>query len=102
MPIVTSSVKAGFAYKTGMSRDAERQKIIEGLIASLRRRREKLGLSLNETAWRAGLSHTMVMRMEKRERLPTIDTLLRVAGALEADLGKLLIEAERAARKPQR
>ena len=35
----------------------------------------------------------MVSRVEKRERLPTIDTLLRITGALEVDFGKLLGKA---------
>ena len=32
----------------------------------------------------------MVMRVEKRERVPTIDTLLRIADALQIDLGSML------------
>jgi DNA-binding Xre family transcriptional regulator len=51
-------------------------------------------LSLNEVAARSGLSHTMVSRVEKRERLPTIDTLLRITGALDVDLAKLLGNAK--------
>jgi len=35
----------------------------------------------------------MVSRVEKRERMPTIDTLLRMAAALEIDLGKFLARA---------
>jgi transcriptional regulator with XRE-family HTH domain len=50
-------------------------------------------LSLNEVATRSGLSHTMVMRVEKRERLPTIDTLLRIAEALGIDLSAVLKKA---------
>jgi transcriptional regulator with XRE-family HTH domain len=49
--------------------------------------------SLNDIAAQAGLSHTMVSRVEKRERMPTIDTLLRMAAALEIDLGKFLARA---------
>ena len=56
----------------------------------LREERLRRKFSLNEVATRSGLSHTMVSRVEKRERLPTIDTLLRITGALEVDLGKLL------------
>ena len=40
----------------------------------------------------------MVSRAEKRERLPTIDTLLRITGALEVDLGKLLGKTAKAAK----
>ena len=35
----------------------------------------------------------MIMRVEKRERLPTIDTLLRIADALQIDLGSVLKRA---------
>lgn len=54
---------------------------------------------MNELAWRSGLSHTMIMRVEKRERLPTIDTLLRITEALEADLPAMLAEAIRSVQK---
>ena len=53
---------------------------------------------MNETAWRAGLSHTMILRMERGDRLPTIDTLLRITDALEVDLAALLAEAVQAVR----
>ena len=83
-----------------MFKTTERQRLatIDRLIASMENERRKQGLSLNEVASRAGLSHTMVMRVEKRERMPTIDTLLRIAAALDADLGALIQRASKAAR----
>ena len=83
-----------------MSKNADRQRqaTIDRLIASLEDERRRQGLSLNEVATRAGLSHTMVMRVEKHERLPTIDTLLRIAEALECDLGLLIQSAGRSAK----
>ncbi len=41
----------------------------------------------------------MVMRVEKRERLPTIDTLLRIADALEIDLSAVLAQAMRTVKR---
>jgi len=41
----------------------------------------------------------MIMRVEKRERLPTIDTLLRIADALEIKLSSVLAAAEKAVRQ---
>ena len=73
--------------------DAKRQATIDRLVASLEKERRRQGLSLNEVSARAGLSHTMVMRMEKGERMPTIDTLLRIAEALQCDLGAFLRNA---------
>ncbi len=83
-----------------MSKATERQRIatIDRLIASIEAARRKRGLSLNEVAARAGLSHTMVMRVEKRERMPTIDTLLRIATALDVELGALIQRASKSAR----
>ena len=78
-----------------MSKISERQSqaAIDRLIASLSAARKAQALSLNEVAARAGLSHTMVMRVEKGERMPTIFTLLRIAEALDVDLWKLLRDA---------
>ena len=41
----------------------------------------------------------MVSRVEKGERLPTIDTLLRISEALEIDLARLLRKAVNSVRK---
>jgi transcriptional regulator with XRE-family HTH domain len=60
----------------------------------LREQREAMGLSMNEVAARAGLSHTMISRVERGLRRPTLDTLLRIAGAMKLDLWPLLKKAE--------
>jgi len=76
-----------------VSKASEREAVIGRLMELLREERLRRKLSLNEVATRSGLSHTMVSRVEKRERLPTIDTLLRITGALEVDLANLLGKA---------
>lgn len=76
-----------------MSKTSEREAIIARLIELIQAERLRQKLSLNEVATRSGLSHTMVMRVEKRERVPTIDTLLRIADALQIDLGSMLKRA---------
>ena len=43
----------------------------------------------------ADTSPVVLSFRKKRERLPTIDTLLRITGAMEVDLGKLLGKAKR-------
>ncbi len=63
-------------------------------IRLLREKREALGLSMNVVAAGAGLSHTMISRVERGLRKPTLDTLLRIAGAMEVELWPLLKEAE--------
>jgi len=44
----------------------------------------------------------MVSRVEKRERLPTIDTLLRISEALGADLAKLIRESVKSVKQGQK
>ena len=76
-----------------MPNSSQRDAIIARLVELLRGERLRQELSINEVATRSGLSHTMVMRVEKRERLPTIDTLLRIADALGVNLWKVLKSA---------
>ena len=61
----------------------------------LRQEREKQGLSMNLVAERAGLSQQMVSYVEREMRNPTLETLLRMAAALEIDLAKVLQTAEK-------
>ena len=65
----------------------------------LRQEREKRGLSMNLLAERAGLSQQMVSYVERQMRNPTLETLLRMASALEIDLSDVLSQAEMAAKK---
>lgn len=48
---------------------------------------------MNELAACAGLSQQMVSYVEREMRNPTLETLLRMAAALDVDLGKLLTRA---------
>ncbi|PZR70827.1 MAG: XRE family transcriptional regulator [Chthoniobacterales bacterium] len=82
-----------------MSKNSRREEIIARLVELIQAERLRRKLSLNEVATRSGLSHTMVMRVEKRERLPTIDTLLRITDALEIDLSAVLGQAMRAVKR---
>jgi transcriptional regulator with XRE-family HTH domain len=41
---------------------------------------------MNAVAKRAGLSHSMISRVEHELRKPTLDTLLRIAQAMEIEL----------------
>lgn len=66
----------------------------------LREQREAAGLSMNSVAAKAGLSHAMISRVEHELRKPTLDTLLRIAGALDIDLWPMLKKAEAAAKRP--
>ena len=50
---------------------------------------------MNAVATRAGLSHTMVSRVERELRKPTLDTLLRITGAMDIPLWPMIKKAER-------
>jgi transcriptional regulator with XRE-family HTH domain len=54
---------------------------------------------MNTVAERAGLSQQMVSYVEREMRNPTLETLLRIAAALEIDLAELLGRALRQAGK---
>ena len=80
----------------------QREAVIAKLVGLLREKRLLKELSLNQVATRSGLSHAMVSRVEKRERLPTIDTLLRISEALGADLAKLIRESVKSVKQGQK
>jgi transcriptional regulator with XRE-family HTH domain len=52
--------------------------------------RRRAGLSQADAGLRAGLHRTEVSYLERRLRVPQLDTVLRIAGAVEADPRELL------------
>ena len=75
------------------------QKRIERELAGLlKKRREALGLSKVVTAQRAGLAVMTIFFVEELKRSPSINTLLKIADALESDLWQLLRAATNAAK----
>ncbi len=75
--------------------------IASTVIRLLREKREALGLSMNVVATRAGLSHTMISRVERELRKPTLDTVLRITGAMGIDLWPLLKKSEMTESSPK-
>lgn len=65
--------------------------------AIFRAERIRRGLSMNAVAERGGLSQQMVSYVERGMRNPSLDTMLRMAAALEIDLGNVLQRAQRSA-----
>lgn len=57
---------------------------------NLAERRRKVGLSQDATAQRAGLHRTEVALIEVGKRLPRLDTIVKLAGALEVEPCALL------------
>jgi len=51
--------------------------------ANVRRLREKRGLTMEEAAWSVGMHHTAWGRIESGERKPTLETVFKLARALD-------------------
>ncbi len=93
VPIGTYHVNPFFGYAYGVAKS--KPDIVGSLVVHLlREKRIALGLSMNKVATRAGLSHSMVSRVEHELRKPTLDTLLRITGAMDIELWPLIREAE--------
>jgi transcriptional regulator with XRE-family HTH domain len=58
--------------------------------ANFKRVRMRAGLSQEEVGWLASLHRTEVGLLERGERTPRIDTLVKLAGALEVPPERLL------------
>lgn len=52
-------------------------------------------MSMNMLAEKSGLSLAMISFVERELRKPTLDTLLRIAEALDLRLGTLILHAEK-------
>jgi transcriptional regulator with XRE-family HTH domain len=63
----------------------------------LREERKKQGLSMYVVAERSGLSAQMVSYVEREMRAPTVETVLRLAHALDLDAADLIRRAQKAA-----
>lgn len=59
---------------------------------AIARRREGTGLSQEELGFRAGLHRTAVGQLERGERVPRADTIIRLAACLEIPAGDLLVD----------
>jgi transcriptional regulator with XRE-family HTH domain len=57
---------------------------------NLARCRKRVGLSQEETSVRASLHRTAVGQLERGERVARVDTLIKLAGALEVEPSELL------------
>jgi transcriptional regulator with XRE-family HTH domain len=60
----------------------------------VRAQREARGLSLSAAAARAGVSRTILATIEAGAGNPSLETLSRIAGALDITVGALLAEDE--------
>ena len=77
-----------------MPKDAAYQAICSRVAEHLRAERLRQNLSLAAVAARAGLSYQMVGYVEQGQRVPGLDTLLRLTDALDMDVGVLIHKAK--------
>jgi transcriptional regulator with XRE-family HTH domain len=88
------------SYFSAVASDKKSQQAVCARVAQiLRREREKRGLSMNLVAERAGLSQQMVSYVEREMRNPTLETLLRIAAAIEIDFVEVLRQATKSKTK---
>lgn len=66
------------------------REVAERLGANLARVRTRAGLSQEEVAVRASLHRTEIGMVERGIRLPRVDTLIKLAGAIEVEPAQLL------------
>lgn len=65
----------------------------------LKEERQRQGFSLKSLARKAGLARQTITFIENQVQSPTLDTLLRLASALDVDLTKIILKAYKRARK---
>jgi DNA-binding XRE family transcriptional regulator len=99
LTMVRCFVKVVWLYFPDVASNKSQQAVCSRVARILRQEREKRGLSMNLVAERAGLSQQMVSYVEREMRNPTLETLLRIATALEIDLAKVLLNAQKTAFK---
>lgn len=85
-----------------MRKNNLREAIAANVIRLLREEREKRGLSMTVVAQRSGLSQSIISLVERDLRSPSLDTLLRIAEAIEIDLGDILTRAQKEISKPEK
>jgi len=82
-----------------VARDGYRESVSAHVARILRQERERQNVSMTRLAEMSGLSQGMISLIEHEHRNPSLDTLLRICGALGTELSKVLSNAERAAKR---
>ena len=65
----------------------------------LREQREKQKISLGRIARKAGLARQTIAFVEQKVQSPSFDTLLRITSALDVDVAKIIVRAQKRALK---
>ena len=70
--------------------DASQREIAEAIGQRIKTRRNDRGESQEDVSVRSGLHRTAVGQLERGERVPRVDTLLKLAGSLDVSIGDLV------------
>lgn len=99
LTIVRCTVNLIVVFPLGVPKQEHFEALTQAVAAGLRRERIRRGMSMNAVAERGGLSQQMVSYVERGLRNPTLDTLFRIAIALELDLADVIAAAQRRPRR---
>lgn len=78
-----------------MLKERRRKAVCSAVAHILREERMRRGLSMTQVAVLSGLSQQMISYVEREIRVPGLDTLLRIADALDLDLADVMQRAGR-------
>jgi transcriptional regulator with XRE-family HTH domain len=82
-----------------MVEEINRRAICAAVAQILQKERTRRKLTLAAVAAKSGLSYQMIRFVESQRRNPTLDTLLRICGAMEIELLDVLKRANRLPKK---
>ena len=85
-----------------MAEEILRTRICSEIARLLKEERLQQKLSLNLLSARAGLNRQTVSFVEGEERMPTVDTLLRISDALDIKLEDVIAKARKRASRQKR
>ncbi len=85
-----------------MAQESELEAANTAVVRLLREERERQEISMTVLAEKSGLSQAAISLVERGLRNPTLDTLFRIAGVLEVELGAIITRATREARRGPR
>ena len=77
-----------------MLKENAHESVIRNVANFLKEERLRQNFSMSELAKQAGLSQQMVSYVERRMRIPTLDTLLRICRVLKVPLWNIIMKAE--------
>jgi transcriptional regulator with XRE-family HTH domain len=77
---------------TGTQRDPAIEKVAQALSTQIRTFRTAAGIASGTLAKRAGISHSMLSRIEKGTATPSIETLTRIAMALGKPVSRFFVD----------